>query len=136
MVINAISIIPLDSSMSRSELIGSNRGLRKVWEALHMVARTDSAVLIHGETGTGKELVAKAIHEESLRKSGPYVKLNCAAVPSGLLESELFGHERGAFTGALAQTTGRFQYAHGGTLFLDEIGDLPLESQPKLLRIL
>jgi formate hydrogenlyase transcriptional activator len=136
MVIKAISIIPIDSSASRSELIGSNRGLRKVWDSLHVVARTDSTVLICGETGTGKELVAKAIHEESLRKCGPYVKLNCAGVPGGLLESELFGHERGAFTGALTQTTGRFQYAHGGTLLLDEIGDLPLELQPKLLRVL
>ncbi len=136
MVTNAISIIPLDPSASRNELIGSSRGLRKVWESLHMVARTDSAVLIHGETGTGKELVAKAIHEESFRNGGPYVKLNCAAIPGSLLESELFGHERGAFTGAFTQTTGRFQYAHRGTLFLDEVGDLPLELQPKLLRVL
>jgi transcriptional regulator with GAF, ATPase, and Fis domain len=105
MATSAISIIPLDSSASRSELIGSNQGLRKVWASLQMVARTDSAVLIHGETGTGKELVARAIHEESFRKHGPYVKLNCAAMPSALLESELFGHERGAFTGALTQTT-------------------------------
>ena len=133
---SAISIIPVDSSAARSELVGSSPGLRKVWDSLHMVARTDSAVLIHGETGTGKELAAKAIHEESFRKCGPYVKLNCAAIPSGLLESELFGHERGAFTGALTQTTGRFQHAHTGTLFLDEIGDLPLELQPKLLRVL
>src|SRR5258708_23188095 len=136
MVTNAISIIPLDSSAARSELIGSNRGLRKVWDSLHMVARTDSAVLIHGETGTGKELVAKAIHEESFRKRGPFVKLNCAAIPGTLLESELFGHERGAFTGAIMQTKGRFEQADNGTLFLDEIGDLPLELQPKLLRAL
>jgi formate hydrogenlyase transcriptional activator len=136
MATSAITTIPLDSSEFQGKLIGSNQGLRKVWESLRMVARTDSLVLIHGETGTGKELVARAIHEESLRKSGPYVKLNCAAVPSGLLESELFGHERGAFTGALTQTTGRFQHAHTGTLFLDEIGDLPLELQPKLLRVL
>jgi formate hydrogenlyase transcriptional activator len=133
---NAIKIIPQDRSAALSELIGSNRELLKVWDAVRIVARTDSAVLILGETGTGKELVAKAIHEESFRKCGPYVRLNCTAVPGGLLESELFGHERGAFTGALTQTTGRFQHAHTGTLFLDEIGDLPLELQPKLLRVL
>jgi len=117
-------------------MIGSSRELRDVLHSVRMVARTDSTVLIQGETGTGKELLAKAIHEESLRDRGPFVKVNCAALPAGLLESELFGHERGAFTGAFNQTTGRFQQAHNGTLFLDEIGDLPLELQPKLLRAL
>jgi transcriptional regulator with GAF, ATPase, and Fis domain len=119
-----------------STLISSNPGLRSVWRALQMVAPTNSAVLIQGETGTGKELVARAVHDESPRKHGRYVKVNCAAMPAGLLESELFGHERGAFTGAVSRTDGRFQQANGGTLFLDEIGELPLELQPKLLRIL
>jgi formate hydrogenlyase transcriptional activator len=136
MVTNAISVIPFEPSRAQSEIIGADGGLRHVWNSIQMVARTDSPVLIQGETGTGKEVVARAIHEESLRKRGPYVKVNCAAIPAGLLESELFGHERGAFTGALMQTTGRFQLAHMGTLFLDEIGDLPLEMQPKLLRVL
>jgi formate hydrogenlyase transcriptional activator len=136
MATNAVNVIPLDPYGAKSELIGSSQGLRNVCDSVQMVARTDSAVLIQGETGTGKELVAKAIHQESLRRRGPYVTLNCAALPAGLLESELFGHERGAFTGALAQRTGRFQLAHTGTLFLDEIGDLPLELQPKLLRVL
>jgi formate hydrogenlyase transcriptional activator len=117
-------------------MIGSSRAFQQVRNLLQMVARTDLAVLIHGETGTGKELVARAIHQESSRRLGPYVKVNCAAIPAGLLESELFGHERGAFTGALTQTIGRFQLAHTGTLFLDEIGDLPLELQPKLLRVI
>jgi formate hydrogenlyase transcriptional activator len=136
MTSNLTSILALDQSRAKSELIGSDQGLRHVWNSIQMVARTDSAVMIQGETGTGKELVAKAIHEESLRKRGPYVKLNCAAIPSGLLESELFGHERGAFTGASMERAGRFQLADRGTLFLDEIGDLPLELQPKLLRVL
>jgi formate hydrogenlyase transcriptional activator len=136
MAATAIGIIPMSASGAKNELIGWSQGLREIWDAVQLVARTDAAVLIQGETGTGKELVAKAIHEESLRRRGPYVKVNCAAMPGGLLESELFGHERGAFTGALTQTTGRFQLAHTGTLFLDEIGDLPLELQPKLLRVL
>ena len=135
------NIMPTSSSavprqVPNSTLISSNPGLRSVWLAVQMVARTDSSVLIHGETGTGKELVARAIHDESPRKRGPYIKLNCAALPAGLAESELFGHERGAFTGAVSRTDGRFQQAHGGTLFLDEIEELPLELQPKLLRIL
>jgi formate hydrogenlyase transcriptional activator len=136
MAANAIGIVPMSSSRVQHELIGSGQGLRSVWNSVQMVARTDSSVLIRGETGTGKELVAKALHDESLRTRGPYIKMNCAAMPAGLLESELFGHERGAFTGAVTQTTGRFQQAHTGTLFLDEIGDLPIELQPKLLRVL
>jgi formate hydrogenlyase transcriptional activator len=118
------------------DMIGSSQELRNVWHSAQMVARTDSAVLIQGETGTGKELLAKAIHEESSRSHGPFVKVNCAAMPAGLLESELFGHERGAYTGAINQAIGRFERAHTGTLFLDEIGDLPIELQPKLLRAL
>src|SRR5207237_2028508 len=115
----------------RHAIMGERRGLRDVFDAVRMVAPEDTAVLISGETGTGKELIARAIHEQSARSRFPYVKVNCAAIPSGLLESELFGHERGAFTGALTETRGRFQHAHKGTLFLDEIGDLPLELQPK-----
>ena len=132
----AILAPPLLTLAAEEKLIGSSRSLQQVRDAVQMVARTGSSVLIQGETGTGKELVAQAIHDESLCSRGPYVKLNCAAMPAGLLESELFGHERGAFTGAWAQTTGRFQQAHNGTLFLDEIGDLPIELQPKLLRVL
>jgi formate hydrogenlyase transcriptional activator len=132
----AILAPSLLSLAAEQQLIGSSKSLQHVRDAVQMVARTGSSVLIQGETGTGKELVAQAIHDQSLRSRGPYVKLNCAAMPAGLLESELFGHERGAFTGAWAQTTGRFQQAHNGTLFLDEIGDLPLELQPKLLRVL
>jgi formate hydrogenlyase transcriptional activator len=131
-----IASTPVNPERLETELIGSNLGLRRVWNSAQMVAPTDSAVLIQGETGTGKELIARAIHDESSRRQGPFVKVNCAAMPAGLLESELFGHERGAFTGAWTQTTGRFQLANQGTLFLDEIGDLPLELQPKLLRVL
>jgi formate hydrogenlyase transcriptional activator len=126
----------LQASRSENELIGSSLGMRQALQAVSMVAPTDSAVLIQGETGTGKELIARAVHDQSLRKHEPFVTLNCAAIPSGLLESELFGHERGAYTGALNSAVGRFQLAHEGTLFLDEIGDMPLELQPKLLRVL
>jgi len=127
---------PTPIAEAEHKMIGADGGLREVCNAIQMVAPADTAVLIHGETGTGKELVARAIHEQSRRRSGPYVKVNCAAIPAGLIESELFGHERGAFTGAVMQTTGRFQQANRGTLFLDEVGDLPLELQPKLLRAL
>jgi len=115
-------------------IVGKSAALRKVLEHVTIVAPTDSTVLLHGETGTGKELVARAIHNLSSRRDRPYVRMNCAAIPSGLLESELFGHERGAFTGALMQRKGRFELADRGTLFLDEIGDISLELQPKLLR--
>src|ERR1700730_8757164 len=118
------------------EMIGESARFKGVLEQVNLVAPVDCAVLVQGETGTGKELIARAIHSHSLHSHGPFVTLNCAAVPAGLLESELFGHERGAFTGALSQRTGRLQLAHKGTLFLDEIGDLPVELQPKLLRAL
>ena len=122
--------------MATLGLIGSSAKFQAVLDVVKMVAPVDSAVLIQGETGTGKEAIARAIHEASPRRQNAFVALNCAAIPSALLESELFGHERGAFTGAVTQTTGRFQMADRGTLFLDEIGDLPVELQPKLLRVL
>jgi len=115
-------------------IVGRHGGLRAVLSQVEIVAPTNATVLISGETGTGKELIARAIHELSPRHNRNLVKLNCAAIPAGLLESELFGHERGAFTGALMQKKGRFELADGGTLFLDEIGDIPLELQAKLLR--
>jgi formate hydrogenlyase transcriptional activator len=118
------------------DLIGSSERFQALLEDVRVVAPTECAVLVQGETGTGKEVIARAIHNSGPRQRGPFVGLNCAAIPGPLLESELFGHERGAFTGAIEQTIGRFQAAHGGTLFLDEIGDLPLELQPKLLRVL
>jgi formate hydrogenlyase transcriptional activator len=118
------------------EIVGRSAALRAVLNHVEIVGPTESTVLILGETGTGKELMARAIHNVSSRQDRPFVKLNCAAIPSGLLESELFGHERGAFTGAIAQRIGRFELAHRGTLFLDEVGDIPIELQPKLLRVL
>ena len=118
------------------EIVGENTALRQVLRHVETVAVTDSTVMIYGETGTGKELIARALHERSPRQNRTFIKLNCAAIPSGLLESELFGHEKGAFTGAVSQKVGRFELADGGTLFLDEIGDIPQELQPKLLRVL
>ena len=133
---------PLDLSSEISsehrfeDIIGKSTALRKVLDQVAIVAPTGSTVLLHGETGTGKELLARAIHNLSPRRERTFVRLNCAAIPSGLVESELFGHEKGAFTGALIQKRGRFELADGGTLFLDEIGDITLDLQPKLLRAL
>jgi len=121
---------------SEQEMVGQSAAFQTVLNLVRMIAKSDSVTLIQGETGTGKEVIASAIHNQSSRRQGPFVKLNCAAIPGPLLESELFGHERGAYTGACVQTKGRFQMADRGTLFLDEIGDLPLELQPKLLRAL
>ena len=118
------------------EIVGHSLAFQQVLKLVGAIAKSDSVTLIQGETGTGKEVIAQAIHQQSSRSQGPFVKLNCAAIPGPLLESELFGHERGAYTGACTQTKGRFQLADKGTLFLDEIGDLPLELQPKLLRAL
>ncbi len=124
------------TEMNFAQIIGNSAPLRKVLKRVETVAPTDSTVLIYGKTGTGKELIARAIHDLSPRRSKPFVKLNCAAIPTGLLESELFGHEKGAFTGAIVQRIGRFEVADGGTIFLDEIGEIPLELQTKLLRVL
>jgi DNA-binding NtrC family response regulator len=144
-LLNAIRqcITSEDKPESRSEMnfgqmqiVGNSRALKQVLELVRTVAPSDSTVLLLGETGTGKELIARAIHNYSPRKKRPFVKLNCAAIPTGLLESELFGHERGAFTGALTQKIGRLELANQGSLFLDEIGDIPLDLQPKLLRVL
>jgi formate hydrogenlyase transcriptional activator len=126
----------LTSEMNFQEIIGNSGVLRSVLRQVEAVAPTGSTVLIYGETGTGKELIARAVHNLSQRQANPFVKLNCAAIPTGLLESELFGHERGAFTGAVAQRIGRFELASQGTIFLDEVGEIPLELQPKLLRVL
>ena len=119
-----------------AEIIGESTALKQVLDQVATVASSDATVLVLGETGTGKELIARAIHRMSRRKDGPFIKLNCAAIPTGLLESEFFGHEKGAFTGAISQKIGRMELGDGGTLFLDEVGEIPLELQPKLLRVL
>src|SRR5712691_1098616 len=136
----ALAKIGLDSDelygSGLPRIVGNSAAIRRVLGMVRIVAPTDATVLINGETGTGKELIAEAIHKCSDRSTGPFVKVNCAAFPAGLLESELFGHERGAYTGAIARSIGRFERANRGTLFLDEIGDIPLELQPKLLRVI
>ncbi len=126
----------IHSELNFEEIVGRSAALQRVLRQVEVVAPTDSGVLVQGETGTGKELIARAIHNLSSRRDRPFIKLNCAAIPSGLLESELFGHEKGAFTGAIMRKAGRFEVADKGTLFLDEVGDIPFELQPKLLRVL
>jgi formate hydrogenlyase transcriptional activator len=136
-VVEKVSLDDQDSRERRFEqIIGGSPALDSVLQEVELVSPTDSTALIQGETGTGKELIARAIHKGSPRSGRPFLKLNCAAIPFGLLESELFGHERGAFTGAIAQKIGRFELADRGTFFLDEVGDIPLGLQPKLLRVL
>jgi len=127
---------PSEKNFGQMQIVGNSRALKQVLELVRTVAASDSTVMLLGESGTGKELIARAIHNCSPRKNRPFVKLNCAAIPTGLVESELFGHERGAFTGALTQRIGRLELADQGSLFLDEIGDIPLDLQPKLLRVL
>src|SRR6201981_4147496 len=132
----AVQDLQVSEQRRFEQVIGKSSALEAVLEQVERVAPTDSTVLIQGETGTGKELIARAIHNLSMRCGRPFIKLNCAAIPFDLLESELFGHERGAFTGAIAQKIGRFELADKGTLFLDEVGDIPPALQPKLLRVL
>src|SRR5438309_4341194 len=132
----AVQDLQISEQRRFEQVIGKSSALESVLEQVERVASTDSTVLIQGETGTGKELIARAVHNISLRCGRPFVKLNCAAIPLDLLESELFGHEKGAFTGAIAQKVGRFEMANKGTLFLDEVGDIPPALQPKLLRVL
>src|SRR6185437_619763 len=124
------------SELNFEEIVGESLPLKRVLDQAKTVAPSNATVLVLGETGTGKELIARAIHRMSSRKEGNFIKLNCAAIPTGLLESELFGHEKGAFTGAVSRKIGRLELAHKGTLFLDEVGEIPLEIQPKLLRVL
>src|SRR5208282_5811711 len=126
----------IDTELGFGEIIGRSSALKQVMEKVAKVAPSDATVLLLGETGTGKELVARALHNRSKRQGKSFIKMNCAAIPSGLLESELFGHEKGAFTGAVGRKLGRLELADGGTLFLDEIGEIPLSLQPKLLRVL
>jgi transcriptional regulator with GAF, ATPase, and Fis domain len=126
----------IKSAHNFEEIVGQSPALITVLENVRRVGPTDASVLITGETGTGKELIARAIHSSSARKNKPLIKVNCAALPTGLVESELFGHERGAFSGAITKHVGRFELAHGGTIFLDEVGEIPLEVQVKLLRVL
>jgi formate hydrogenlyase transcriptional activator len=133
---NKDDVLEADSMFRLPGIVGDSQAMRKVLDNVRIVADTDTTVLIHGETGSGKELIARAIHDQSHRRNNKFVKVNCAAIPRDLLESEMFGHEKGAFTSAFAQKIGRFELADRGTLFLDEVGDLPLELQPKLLRVL
>jgi two-component system, NtrC family, nitrogen regulation response regulator GlnG len=134
--ITTVEASPSNTADTQTDLIGNAPAMQEIFRAIGRLARSNVTVLINGESGTGKELVARALHQHSLRRQGPFVALNTAAIPKDLLESELFGHEKGAFTGAAGQRVGRFEQAHGGTLFLDEIGDMPMDLQTRLLRVL